>query len=184
MRIEKLSFLSLALLVLSGCVATKTPSEDTYSRYAVIVTDAPVTWAEARGMAQDLSGHLATITSAEEHQAVWELVSRDSRYWSVNSAGFHLGPWLGAYQLPGSVEPGGGWQWVTGEPMSYSGWIRPDQPGGTQPNDTRGVEDALVFMGVGQMAPGWNDYPSAPSGQGWQAGISAYVLEREGNPDG
>jgi hypothetical protein len=65
-----------------------------------------VTWAEADATASAIGGHLATTVTYEEFQFVWEL-------------GGHA-RWLGAGQPAGSVEPAGGWEWVTGEP--WEGW--------------------------------------------------------------
>ena len=57
-------------------------------------------------------------------------------------------PWIGGFQPPGSPEPAGGWQWVTGEPFVYANWAA------GEPNDTGGTEDGIEFF----SGPGtWND---------------------------
>jgi hypothetical protein len=63
---------------------------------------------------------------------------------------------LGGIQPDGSVEPNGGWRWVTGEPWNYNHW----KPG--EPNNGRsqfGIEDRLQFYsGIpGTPAATWND---------------------------
>jgi hypothetical protein len=152
--------------------AAPTTAPTSEKSFFVVLKEEPITWMEANEEAQSLGGHLATITSPEEQELVWKLVSQEPKSWIFNTAGYYIGPWLGGYQPPGSQEPDEGWQWVTGESFSYSAWS------GDQPNNSSGIEDALVFMGFGMKSPDWNDYPSAPSGQEWQAEIRAFVVEK------
>jgi hypothetical protein len=156
-------------------VAPDTPADAVFS---VVVVDRAVTWSEARRLADEMGGRLATLETPDRHMRVWDAVRQRPESWVRNSAGYLIGPWLGGFQVPGSAEPGGGWQWVSGAPFTYDNWIRDAAAGGLQPNNASGIEDALVFMGYGAMAPGWNDYPGAPTGSGWQAQIRAFVLER------
>ncbi|MGQ9487370.1 MAG: PEP-CTERM sorting domain-containing protein [Armatimonadota bacterium] len=62
-----------------------------------------------------------------------------------------LPAWLGGYQPPGELNPNANWQWVTGEPWTYTNWY----PG--QPNDYLGPgsEQYLVIYTNGS----WHDYP-------------------------
>ena len=164
----------------SDAKETPVTAGESQPSYSVIVLDQPVSWHEARQVATRMGGDLAAPKSPEAQTEVWNTVRQHPESWVSNSAGYLLGPWLGGYQTGGAEEPDGGWTWVTGEQFSYTNWISYRQAGGQQPNDSLGVEDALVFMGRGSMSPLWNDYPSTPSGQGWQAEISAFVLERPG----
>src|SRR5207249_2314405 len=68
--------------------------------------------------------------------------------------GYYYGPWIGAFQRPGSQEPAGGWTWVTGEPFSYSNWSpgQPDNNGGGSVG-----ESYAEFIGVGGPESKWND---------------------------
>ncbi|HUT47058.1 MAG TPA: right-handed parallel beta-helix repeat-containing protein [Sedimentisphaerales bacterium] len=111
--------------------------------YEVVVVPEGITWVEANSLAEQNGGHLATITSQNENDFVFSLIN-DRQYW--NGSG---GPLLGGYQLPGSVEPNGGWVWVTGEPFVYSNW------GSGQPNNN-GNENCIHF-GWGGISPKWND---------------------------
>lgn len=120
---------------------------------------------------------MATITSQTEQQEIWNIVRNDPNSWVKNPAGFYIGPWLGGYQNSGANEPAGGWQWVTGEPFVFNAWMPSGQSGGPQPNNTSGIEDSLVFMGLGRPSPSWNDYPGSPSGNGWQSKVRAFVVE-------
>ena len=100
-----------------------------------------LTWEQARMAAMQqsfagVSGHLATITSAEEQAFLTATPLLFQKYW------------LGGFQPPGSPEPDGNWQWITGEPFTYNNWPTPFEP-----NNRDGVEHLL------EMFPGgfWND---------------------------
>jgi hypothetical protein len=111
-----------------------------------------ITWAEADRKARLEGGYLATITSAAENDFVFSLVNAPEFF----SAYYGVGPALGGVQRDGSVEPDGGWGWVSGEPWTYHNWLR------QEPNDGRsrfGTEDRLQFYsGIpGTPAATWND---------------------------
>ena len=72
--------------------------------YLDVVQEA--TWAEAESSASIVGGHLVTTVSEAEFQFVWSISGH--------------GRMIGAFQPQGSVEPAGGWQWVTGE--TWEGW--------------------------------------------------------------
>ena len=85
------------------------------------------------------SGHLATMTSQAELD------------FANMSVGNIQSFWLGGFQntmSPTYSEPGGGWEWITGEPFTFTAWW----PG--EPNNTGsfGAEDYLEMLN-GQ----WND---------------------------
>jgi len=102
--------------------------------------DTVVLWPEARLAAEQLGGHLATPTTAEENDFVGAL-SMDG-YFNVK----HLGA-----QTVGKT-----WQWITGESWSYTNWY----PG--EPNNATGNEIYLATW----ITPGtWNDiYPEYAAG--------------------
>ncbi len=84
------------------------------------VVDIKLTWTSAQTLAASMSylgiqGRLATITSSTENDFIENNVLI-SRFGPGNSY------WLGAFQPAGSAEPAGGFQWITGEPFSYSNW--------------------------------------------------------------
>lgn len=75
-----------------------------------------ITWGEAKIMAENsvylgVNGHLATITSAAENSFIINALGGPSELDTF---------FLGGFQPVGSPEPGGNWQWVTGEPWSYT----------------------------------------------------------------
>jgi hypothetical protein len=109
----------------------------------------PLPWNEADGLAKALGGHLVTITSATENDFVFHLIDDDT-YW-YHSYNWR-GPWIGAVQPPGSVEPGDGWTWVTGEPFAYTRWDA------GQPNNFNGSPENRVHFGNQRSRiPTWND---------------------------
>ena len=95
-----------------------------------------LTWEQARIAAQQLGGHLATITSPAENAFITPLVIDGSTNVS------HLGGYRSS----------SGWAWVTGEAWEYTNWY----PG--EPNNNSGNEDYLTTW----VTPGtWNDvFPS------------------------
>src|SRR5262249_39501140 len=56
-----------------------------------------ISWDDADTAAQNLGGHLVTVTSAEENAFVFEILNRevDAAY-SLSPPEFWVGPWLGA----------------------------------------------------------------------------------------
>ncbi len=90
--------------------------------YQAVVVPGKLPWADAKKRAAQMvyhgrRGHLATLTSAPEVQWVVDHLALacadDVRYW------------LGGFQnhaAPDYREPDGGWQWITGEPWSYTHW--------------------------------------------------------------
>jgi hypothetical protein len=96
----------------------------------------------------DHTGHLATVTSSAENTFVADCM-----------VGVHETFWIGGYQPSGSIEPKGGWSWITGdEEWIYSNWRS------GEPNDN-GDENALSMHAsdhpLGGEWPGtWNDLAS------------------------
>jgi hypothetical protein len=130
------------------------------------VVDGNFSW-EAANLAANsssymgLSGHLVTITSASENAFLTD---------NFGASGLQL-HWTGGIQPAGTVEPGGGWSWVTGEAFTFSNWA----PG--EANNTNGEEDNLEFWWADQSNSNgaiWNDLSS-----GNMSYISGYVVEFE-----
>ncbi len=95
-----------------------------------------------------LEGHLATITSADEHSYVNAAIA--------GAGGGEM--WAGGYQSPaGETDPQAGWTWVNGEgafpgynsTTPYAFW----NPG--EPNDAYGA-GSEQFLGL-NLGPGFND---------------------------
>jgi hypothetical protein len=84
------------------------------------------------------------------------------------------GPAIGGVQATGSVEPAGGWGWVTGEPFAFVNW------GPGSPNNGGGFfqEDRMHFFSgtANTPDPTWNDI-----GQN-DANLGGYIVERDSVP--
>jgi hypothetical protein len=112
--------------------------------YEVVNAGQEISWQQAKDLAKkkiwmETSGHLATITSTEEQNFLWNTVRKTLG-----------GAWLGGFQDPAN-EPIRlkNWNWVTGEPWVYSNWAH------GEPNDLDRPESYLEIHGV--LVPGWND---------------------------
>jgi hypothetical protein len=110
-----------------------------------------LTWFSANSFALEVGGHLATITSAEENQFITSVLNLEP-----NNEGLFY--WVGGVQPLDSVEPEGGWTWVTGEPFSYSNW------NDGEPNNQGGGEDRIhLWNSTNADGRTWNDEPSESS---------------------
>jgi hypothetical protein len=141
--------------------------------YEYVVVPAKITWTAARTQAAARSysgcpGHLATITSAEENAFLSSL------------PGLAYDVWVGGFQPDGSLEPGGNWQWVTGEPWSYTAWCN------ICPNNQGGAENSLTLQGFQAR---WNDVTGSYPLEGYlveydMGAAIALSLHRISAPDG
>lgn len=113
------------------------------------------TWEEANAEAnartyKGLQGHLATITSAEENQWIFDNLQNDDGVFLAD------GTFIGATDK----DVDGTWEWVTGEAFSYSDWL----PG--EPNNWNGLEEDYIMIWWNQegqtSSPGWNDTTNNP----------------------
>lgn len=160
----------LALLAVAGCGDDDDPVKPDPPREGVFLDptsghyyepiEGQVSWTEARDLAaaatyEGLTGHLATITSADENTFVYENLDQDvQRYW--------LGAWQDR-EAPGYSEPSGGWTWVTGEPFVFMAWLA------GEPNNNGGLESFLAY--IWGDTPEWNDVPLS-----WNVS-AGYIIE-------
>ena len=94
----------------------------------------PLRWHDAKQAAEARNGYLACLVSATESAFVRNLGVEISH--------------LGGFQAVGTCEPTCGWQWLSGEPWSYTHWAA------TQPDNGSGVEHVLEL----DLSGNWNDY--------------------------
>jgi hypothetical protein len=116
----------------------------------------PMSWSATEAQAVSVGGHLVTINSAAENEWLCNTflsISPDP-YFAFS---------IGLRQPSGSPEPAGGWQWVSGEPVTYTNW----SPGEPNNQSNGGLYEDVVHM-VGPHGPStgdvprmWNDYPSS-----------------------
>jgi len=137
--------------------------------YEAVATSG-IVWSNASLAATNRGGYLATITSAQENQLVFELIRDNTNLWVIRPSTDSWGPWIGGVQPPGSPEPAGGWSWLTGEPFAYQHW------NAGEPNNSGGAEDRIIFLGnKAPFGDVWNDTSAANST------IRSYVVEYEQN---
>ncbi|MDO4633545.1 MAG: lectin-like protein [Eubacteriales bacterium] len=130
-----LCFLLGQVLVSADSGDTATYNGHTYQRF-----EESKTWTDAKKYCEGLGGHLVTITSSGEQEAVKNLVSRGSKkqYW-----------------LGGTSQNGG--TWVTGEVFGYTNWAA------RQPDNYRSNEYYMQMYRVsnprssGSYLGTWND---------------------------
>lgn len=170
---------------------------ETHYYEAVYVKSGNLNWYEAAYLADDAGGYLASIGSEAENSFVFNLVSDPKYFWSFPDNGEHygisIGPFLGGYQPEGSIEPAGGWCWLSGETWDYTNWaknlddgvIDKDPRPSDQPNNSG---EGQPIMGFGEMnvpVPTWGDYMEnvGTYGKTRLPGLSyGFVIEYEKQP--
>jgi hypothetical protein len=150
--------LSIAVALFSAAtIAHAAPtvwSENGHAYEAVLIGTQGITWTAARDAAIAKGGYLATVTSADEDAFVYSLVSGTDAFWTHDSGGNSMGPWLGGYQYDKLAEPAGDWRWVTEEPWSYTNWAS------GEPNNYSNTEDYLcLFAKNASTGLTWSDEP-------------------------
>ncbi len=109
-----------------------------------------LSWHDAKDLCESMDGYLATITSPDENEFIYQ-----------NFADHHA-VWLG-----GTDEPEEGrWQWITGEPFQYQDWAigQPDNSNKKEHFLGMGSPPSVARDGLIQNfspAPRWNDFPSS-----------------------
>jgi hypothetical protein len=136
----RIKFLSVLLILTSTTVLQASPVQWTVAQggngsYFDWVPGY-LTWTQADAAASQLTfdgihGYLATVTSQQENNFFETQFSQ--------STGQTLIGWLGGYKNPAEANPSDpslGWNWVTGQPWSYTSWWTaeglPDNAGGNQ----------------------------------------------------
>lgn len=127
--------------------------------YDAVAVPGNVNWVEANALASSssyvgLSGHLVTITSAEENAFV------ATAFPAASGSSSLFGYWLGGRQYGQ-----GPFQWVTGEVFSFTNW-NVGEPSDVAP------DEGIHFYGRGTVGL-WND----ASVTGWQ--FPGYIVEYE-----
>lgn len=194
--------LAIASPILAAPIQWKVEDGGNGHWYEAVLADQPVgyvgqwdysggvTWTDARDAAVAKGGWLVDIASEAENTFAFNLVnpSQHPGFWVTEQVwtSCEIGPWIGGHQPTGSPEPGGNWQWVTGNhfmdasgaPTQYTNWF-PTQPGNVYQQLGIGPpEDALhyYYRTPSSPTPTWNDYPS------WSV-TNGYVVEYENEPD-
>lgn len=138
------------------------------NRYQWVQRPQGITWEQASSQAIAAGGWLATITSSAENGFVYSRLGGNQGFWRNGLNGTTLGPWIGGLQPANSVEPLGGWQWVTNEAFGFANWAAGEP--NNLPNASN--EDRIHYFSLGPIpaANTWNDLPGS-------ALLSGYVIE-------
>ena len=141
-----LCFGSDLTLSVTGSGSLNLPSDFTYvstfNGKDIYLIQSQDTWENQRIRALQMGGDLVSITSQSKQSLIYSSLNSLSISWA--------NAWIGLKQNPQSTsysEPLGGWEWVNGEPLTYSHWRT------GEPNNAGGTE------GFGEMEwdSGWND---------------------------
>lgn len=94
-----------------------------YNNHIYALYDYEMSWSFARDLCKDMGGHLVTITSSDEENAVEGLISHGTK----------AAYWLGASDIDNSDKV---YSWVTDEKFSYSNW-KSGEPSATGDKGTK-----------------------------------------------
>ena len=116
-------------------------SEITFQGHRYAISNTAMKWKEANDVCNRLGGHLASITSEAEQEAVSQL---------VESAHTLEAYWLGAYRDDN-------WIWITGENFSYTNWYQ-GEPNGSKKDFFLQMFAGFRYQnGHGKWDDTWND---------------------------
>ncbi len=141
--------------------------------YQRVTTESEISWTDADTYARAAGGHLLTITSATEAAWTFSRFVAGQPTCSPGSWALARSIWIGLFQDPNDPnfgEPGGGWRWVTGEPLRYTNWAAGEPDNG----DGVGAYAGMYVTGA------WDDISP-------DAGIfcfKGYVIEWSADCDG
>ncbi|MBO6157889.1 MAG: C-type lectin domain-containing protein, partial [Firmicutes bacterium] len=131
-----------------------------HSEYTVVEQD--VTWDQAKALAEQAGGHLATLSDASELDLIIaQCQNMDLHY-----------VWLGGYS-----DENRNWYWVTGEPWQDPGRWYPGEP--TYIDEDGATENRLCLWNINEKGWTLNDQRNDLTGFNIVQGHLAYVIERE-----
>ena len=115
--------------------------------YGLIVGEDPISWTDARVLAEDNGGYLVSINDQAENDfltATYHNIPPGCGWKNSPIIGVCPALWIGLYEPSGE----GSWAWVNGDPFTFSSWDT------GEPNNA-GDEDCANFW---TSLPGvWND---------------------------
>jgi hypothetical protein len=133
--------------------------------YEAIAVVSGIDWASAKAAAEARSfhgcqGHLVAVTSLSENAFIVAAFPQAAA--GVGNRDFY---WLGGsqpppFEVPGSrdPDPAAGWEWVTGEPFSFTNWAS------GEPNDSSALTENVVAFWFPSGSGRWNDLPRVLDG--------------------
>lgn len=126
-------------------------AEGTYNGHTYQFVDDRMTWQEAKATCEAMGGHLATITSAEEQQAIESFLPVE-----ISSLGY----FIGGYTVVGQPA------WITGEKFEYTNWY-PGEPSGKNDVEVEDVYHIYPQYNDAAITGKWNDVASDAPGYGY-----------------
>lgn len=120
-------------------------SETVYNGHKYYLYDTPMTWTDAKIYAESIGAYLSVITSQEEQDTVYNMISSDG-----NKEKYYLGA--------SNLEDIENWKWVNGEDFSYFNW------GDGMPHNL-GLENENFLM-MYKSNGDWNDLRNYFDGTG------------------
>ncbi len=145
-QIERVVVAALAGVVVSSAAAQDAVQwrvEDGGNGHWYLLNTSPLGWDSAMNFASQIGGHGATIHSEAENEFVYELA-----VFCCN------GIWLGGVGRDGECTDREAYEWITGEPMTFSAW-RSDEPNGWPGSSSCAISYHPDYPGD----PRWNDMP-------------------------
>ena len=143
------------------------PNGETHWYEAIYLPEGGINWVQAKALAEQAGGYLVTLHSEEENTFMFNLI-KDEKFWFKWDETHNYvmnGPFIGAFQPAGSLEPDGGWKWVTGEEWTYSNWCQDGVEGdrdprpNNQPNDATGNQNVAAYGEINDPVSYWGDFP-------------------------
>lgn len=137
------------------------PGATAYNGHWYFFMSGQFSWLQAKAIAEELGGHLATITSIDEYNATRNFVKGHIREGQAC--------WLGAQ----AERPKTPFRWVSGEPWAFTHWGRPTEP--AQLDDFGNPATVLAFADFQRLPGTPNLCALAPE----NAAVSGFLVEWE-----
>ena len=140
-----------------GCLSTAALSQSTAVQWTtesggnghwyqgLIVSQEGASWTTARTFAIARGGDLAVVPSETFAQWLFTNTVDNTTLWAQS-----VGPWVGGYQLTGSIEPSGGWLWANGSEILPEMWSS-GQPDNYTP--CGGDNNRMGYWNAGEGVP-------------------------------
>lgn len=149
---------------------------EVHSYEVVYLPEGGLNWTQAKALAQEAGGYLATVHSPSENTFVYGQVAGD-RFWSPGDgpqSGSLIGPFLGGFQPQGSPEPDGNWKWANGEFWTQNFWS-PDRP-----NNAGGNANVNAYGGTTEKVLTWTDLSHETSGPNDPSNtqVKGFIIEK------
>ena len=131
------------------------------------ISDTSDSWTNANSICNNNNANLVTIADSNEYNFIKTII--DS---------FQVGVWIGLYQDTSSInysEPNGGWQWVTGENLTFLSWAS------SEPNNsTNNPEICETYAEMNSVTHLWYDQWNTPNSFHYILEIPAQLTNTNG----